>query len=94
MFARLRHHALVGGNDECQEIDAVCPGQHVFDETLVARNIDEADFQVIEFEIGKTEVNGNAATFFFGKSIGIGAGEGADESALAVVYVTRRANNQ
>ena len=43
MLARLRHHAVVGGDDQQHEIDAGRARQHVVDEPLVARHVDEAE---------------------------------------------------
>ena len=42
MLFGLRHDAVVGGDGEQHQVDAMGARQHVFDETLVARNIDDA----------------------------------------------------
>ena len=42
MLLGLRHHAIVGRDREEHEIEAVRPGQHVSDEALVSRNVDDA----------------------------------------------------
>ncbi len=42
MLLGLRHHAIVGRDREEHEIEAVRPGQHVSDETLVPGNIHDA----------------------------------------------------
>ena len=41
MLARLRHDALVSRDDKRDRVYAVCAGEHVLDETLVARNVYE-----------------------------------------------------
>jgi hypothetical protein len=46
VLARLGHDALVGGNHQHGEIDAAHPGQHVLDEALVARHVDDLDGEV------------------------------------------------
>ena len=46
-----------------------------------------------EFQVRKSEINGDAAAFFFFEAIGVGAGQGADERALAVVDVTGGADD-
>jgi hypothetical protein len=60
----------------------------------VTGNVDEPDAQIIQLEIGKTEIDRDTASFFFRKSIGIDAGQSTDESALAVINVTGGANDQ
>ena len=93
MLSRLRHHRLVGGDHEHHEIDPADAGQHVLDKALVTRDIDEGDVQVIEHEVGKPEVDRDAAGFLFLQPVGIGAGERANQSALAVVDVPRRTDD-
>ena len=46
-------------------------GQHVLYETLMAGDIDETDLNLAEIQIGKAEVNGDAAFLLFGESVGI-----------------------
>ena len=43
VLARLRHHAVVGGDHQQREVDAGRAGEHVLDEALVAGHVDEAD---------------------------------------------------
>ena len=43
VLARLRHHAVVGRDDQQHEIDAGRAGQHVVHELLVAGHVDEAE---------------------------------------------------
>src|SRR5215213_8922852 len=94
MLARLRHHAFISRDDQREQVDTVRSSQHVFDETFVTGNVDEADAQIVQLEIGKAEIDSDAATFFFRKTIGIDAGQSAYESALAVIDVTGGADNQ
>jgi hypothetical protein len=68
-------------------------GEHVFDEAFVAGHVYETDFEISELEIGKTEIDRNAATLFFGKAIGICPCESAYERAFPVVYVAGRADD-
>jgi hypothetical protein len=39
------------------------------------------------------EADGDAAALLLGQPVGVGAGEGADESALAMIDLARRADN-
>ena len=43
MLGGLWHRALVGGDDQQGGVDAAHAGQHVLDEALVARHVDDAD---------------------------------------------------
>jgi hypothetical protein len=67
--------------------------QHVFHKTLVPRHVHKPDPHVAEVEIGKTNVDGDAAPFLFGQAISVDAGQRAHEGSLAVIDVTRRAYN-
>src|SRR6185436_19094165 len=79
VLARLRHHAFISRNHKREQIDAVRSRQHVLYEALVTGNVDEPDAQIIKLKIGKAEIDRDAATFFFRKTIGIGAGQSAHE---------------
>ena len=46
-----------------------------------------------EIEVGKTDVDGDAAPFLLFQAIGIDAGEGAHQGALAVVNMARGADD-
>jgi hypothetical protein len=93
MFTRLRHDALVSGNYKRNYIDTMYSGEHVLYETLMTRNINEADPHVTQIEICEAKVDSDAAFFFFRKTIGIFAGEGLDQRALTVIYVTGSADD-
>ncbi len=86
MLAGLRHDAVVGGDHQQHEIDAGGAGQHVVDEFLVPRHVDEAEHGAVRRrQIGKAEIDGNAARFFFLEPVGIDAGQRAHQRGLAVV---------
>ena len=42
VLAGLRLHRLVGGDHQHDEVDAADAGEHVLDEPLVSRHVDEA----------------------------------------------------
>ena len=75
MFARLRHHAFVGSDYQRDSVDAVRTRQHVLDEPLVPRHIDKPDTHVTQIQVGKANVDGNAAALLFRQPIGINARE-------------------
>ena len=43
VLARLRHHRLVGGDDQHDAVDAADAGEHVLHEALVAGHVDERE---------------------------------------------------
>ncbi len=94
VLARLRHHTFVSSDHQREQIDTVRSGQHVFDEAFVTGNVDETEAQIVEFEIGKAEIDRDAASFFFRKAVGIDAGQSAHEGALSVIDVTGGADDQ
>ena len=79
----LRHHRLVCGNHQHDEIDPTDTGKHVLDETLVAGNVDKGEVA----EVRETEIDGNAALLLFFQAVRICPGQCPDERALAVVDV-------
>ena len=54
VLARLRHHRLVGRDDEHDEVDAADAGEHVLDEPLVPGHVDERDVDVVRCRGGRT----------------------------------------
>ena len=88
VLARLGHDRLVGGHDEHDGVDAVRAGEHVAHEALVAGNVDEGGHDTAaQVRMGEAEVDGDPPLLFLLQPVGIGAGEGEDERALAVIYV-------
>ena len=55
VLRRLRHRPLVGGNDQQRRVDPPDPGQHVLDEPLVTRNIDDADLAAPRIEANQAK---------------------------------------
>ena len=72
MFFGLGHDAVVGGHGEKDEIDAVGAGEHVFDEALVARHIDDARRSAVrQIEVGKSQIDRDAAFLLFLEPVGV-----------------------
>ncbi len=89
MLARLRHDAVVGGDDQQQKIDAARAGQHRMHEPFVARHVDEADhFAVCGRQIGEAELDRDAACFLFFETVGVDAGQCLYQRGLAVIDMT------
>ncbi len=93
VLARLRHHRLVSGDMEHDEVHATDAGQHVADEAFVTRDVDEGEDGFLFGGVGKAEVDRDAALFLLAQPIGIGAGQRQDQRALAVIDVTCSADD-
>ena len=94
MLLGLRHHAVVGGDGEQHEVDAVRAGEHVADEALVARDVDDArPGAVREIEVGEAEIDRDAALFLLLEPVGVLPGERLDEARLAVIDVAGGADD-
>ncbi len=93
VLARLRHHALVGRDDERDEVDAVRAREHVLDEALVAGHVHEAEAHVAQIQLGEAEVDGDAAPLLFGQAVGVHARQSPHERGLAVVDVPRSSDD-
>ena len=66
MLLRLRHHAVVGRDGEEHQVDAVGAGEHVPDESLVARHVHDARAGVVrQSQIGGTPGRWRSPLFFF-----------------------------
>src|SRR5881628_1874524 len=91
VLARLRHHALVGGDDQHRQVDAADTGEHVLDETLVPGHVDDLDDRAPGLlEEREPEVDGDPARLLLGQAVGVNAGERLHQGRLAVVDVARR----
>src|SRR5690625_4010580 len=88
MLARLRFPALVGSNDETDDRYRTDAGEHVTDEALVPRHVDEGDVPPgRQRRPCESQIDGQSAAVFLFPAVGFDAGEGVDEGALAVVDV-------
>ncbi len=70
-------------------------GDHGLDELLVAGDVDEDDLLLVVrvVEEDEAELDRHAPLFFLGQGVGVDAGQGPDEGALAVVDVAGRADD-
>ena len=88
MLARLRHHALVGRDDQQGDVDAADAGQHVVDEALMARHVDDGHLDAVrQPQPGEAQVDRHAPLFFFLEAVGVDAGQGPNKRRLAMVDV-------
>ena len=69
--------------------------KHVAHEAFVPGNVDEGGHAVLaEVEVGEPQVDRDPALLLLLEPVRVGAGEGADERALAVVDVPGRAHDE
>ena len=59
----------------------------------MAGDVDKAEAEIFFLKKCKAEIDGDAATFFFGEAVGMRAGEGFDERGFAVVDVAGGADD-
>ena len=84
----LRHHAVVGGDDQQHEVDAVRAGEHVADEALVPGHVDDAGrLAVADVEVREAEVDRDAALALLLEPVGVDPGQRFDQRRLAVIDV-------
>ena len=94
MLGRLRHPALVGGDDEQHRRHRPDAGEHRGDEPLVARDVDERDLaRPRQRRPGEPEVDRHAAAALLGPPVGLHPGERPDQRRLAVVDVPGRGDD-
>ena len=91
---RLRHHPVIGGDDEQEQVDAGGSGDHRAHEALVTRDVDERQRPAADVELREAEVDRHAAGALLRQPIGVAPGERADERGLAVVDVPGRADRE
>ena len=95
VLAGLRHDRLVGRHHQDHRVDAEGPRQHVAHEALVAGHVDEGGHHPVpEVRVGEAQVDGDAPLLLLLEAVGVGAGEGANEGALAVVDVPGGADHE
>ena len=75
---RLRHHAVVGGDHQQEQVDAGGAGDHGAHEALVAGHVDDAEAAAAgQLELGVAELDGDAALLLLAQTVGVLAGERA-----------------
>jgi hypothetical protein len=93
MLACLRDYAFVRGDYKHYNIDPARSGKHIFDETLVTRNVDETKMHFADAQLGKPEINGYSAPFFLWQTIRVDARQRLYQSSFAVVDMSGGADD-
>ena len=86
VFPSLRHDPFVRCDDHGHHIDACGSGHHIFDEFLMARDIDDPQVSATgQIQRCKSELNGNAPQLLLLEPIRVGAGYRLDEAGLTMI---------
>jgi len=89
VFARLWHHAVIGGDHQKREIDASGAGYHRMHQPLMAWDVNDSQGLAADHgRIGIAELDGDSAFLLLLEPVRIDAGQGAHQAGLAVVDVT------
>ncbi len=89
MFPGLRHHPFICGHHQEGEIDADRSADHGMYEISVPGHIDHTQrIPRGQPEMGKTEVDGNTASFFLLVRVAVDTAERLDQRGLAVIDMT------
>jgi hypothetical protein len=76
-----------------QDVNSGRTGQHVADEALVPRHINETEANTSFFQKRKTQINRDPTPLFFFEAVRVRAGQRFDQRRLPVVDVSGRADN-
>ena len=94
VFERLRARAVVGRDDQHRGVDLAGADEHVADQLVVPRDVDEVELgAVVEREVRVADVDRHPAPPFLGQPVGVDAGQRAEQRRLAVVDVAGRADD-
>ena len=92
MLASLRHHSVVGRDNQHGNVNPGGSGDHVANKPLVPGNVDDANPQVAIGNMSEAQVDGNAAGFLFGQPVRIHPRQLPDQPRLAMIDVPSRSD--
>jgi hypothetical protein len=82
----LGHPTLIGSDHEQAHRHPPCPCEHVLDEALMARHIDNAHFTPRgKGQPGKAEIDCQPSSLFLLETVGIDAGQGLNQRRFSVI---------
>ena len=93
VLARLRHHRLIGGHMQHDEVHTPDTGEHVANEALMAGTSTKERTASCSVVWAKPRSIVMRALFFLAQTIGIRAGQREDQRALAVIDVAGGAHD-
>ncbi len=82
MLAGLGHDRVIGRDDQHGQVEPRRTRQHVADESLVARHVDQGEVIAPQSERGEAQVDGDPALFFRGQPIGVDARQARTRAVL------------
>src|SRR5690606_9003818 len=84
----LRHDTFVGGDDQQDQIYAGSASDHILDETLVTRHINQGrPSPARQLKLGETKVDGQSTTLLLRQPVGILTGQSQDQRRFAMIDV-------
>ena len=75
------------------QVDAADAREHVLDEPLVSRHIDEGEVDPVDLLVREAEIDGDPAGLLFLQPVRVGSRQRQHERALPVIDVPRRADD-
>ena len=93
MFTRLRPDGLARVDHEDDRVNAAGSGEHVPDEAFVPRHIDKSHLRGVMREVREAEIDRDPTLLLLLQAVRIDSRERPDQSALAVIDVSRRADD-
>ena len=94
VLARLRHHRIVGRDDQQRRVDARRAGHHRVNESLMARNVDQREPQAAVVEMRKPQLDRDPAALFLRQPIDRAARQRMHERRFAVIDMSGQANHE
>ena len=93
VLARLRHHTIIGRDDQHSQVHSRRAGDHVSNEAFVSGNVNHAELEITIRPVREAKIDRNASRLFFGKPIRVRIRQPSDKPSLAVIDVPGRADD-
>ena len=93
MLHGLRHDAFVHADHQQYQINSAGARQHVPDELLMSRHINDTDIIVADFEVGESVLDGDAPLLLFLQPVRVHTGQRLDQPGFPMVHMACCPNN-
>ncbi len=95
MLPRLRHHPIIGGHHQQEQVDAGRSRDHGLDEALVTGNVHHAEMPATgQRQLREAQLDADAPLLLFLEPVGVPTRQCFDECRLAVVDVAGRTEGE